>query len=136
VAADARASGAARDRRLRAFREGLERLAATLARGDLDAAATLGENGQEPAQLRAFLERLEDRAGYAAAAAGLRDRVAWAGSPDHAELADLLPRRRRWPSPARSRRRSAWSPRRPRCGALPVVADPPASARSPALGAP
>jgi glycosyltransferase involved in cell wall biosynthesis len=75
-----------------AFREGLEELAASLAAGDLEAAAaTRGENGQELPQLRAFLDGLEDRAGYAAAATGLGDRIAWAGRLDHAELADLLP---------------------------------------------
>jgi glycosyltransferase involved in cell wall biosynthesis len=75
-----------------AFREGLERLAATLAAGDLDAAAaTRGENGQELPQLRAFFERLQDREAYAAAARGLHDRVAWTGRLDHGELADLLP---------------------------------------------
>jgi glycosyltransferase involved in cell wall biosynthesis len=75
-----------------AFRDGLERLAETLAAGDLDAAAaTRGENGQELPQLRAFFERLSDRDAYAFAARGLRDRVAWAGRLDHDELADLLP---------------------------------------------
>jgi glycosyltransferase involved in cell wall biosynthesis len=75
-----------------AFREGLERLAATLAAGDLDAAAaTRGENGQDLPQLRAFFERLQDREAYAAAARGLHDRVAWTGRLDHGELADLLP---------------------------------------------
>jgi len=75
-----------------AFRDGLERLAATLADGDLDAAAaTRGENGLPLPQLRAFFERLDDRDGYAAAARGLRDRVAWTGRLDHDELADLLP---------------------------------------------
>ena len=75
-----------------AFRDGLERLAATLAAGDLDAAAaTRGENGQELPQLRAFFERLDDRGAYVAAAHGLRDRVVWTGRLDHDELADLLP---------------------------------------------
>ena len=75
-----------------AFRDGLERLAATLAAGDLDAAAaTRGENGQELPQLRAFFAGLHDREAYAAAARGLRDRVAWTGRLDHEELADLLP---------------------------------------------
>jgi glycosyltransferase involved in cell wall biosynthesis len=75
-----------------AFRARLERLAAELADGDLDAAArTRGENGQELPYLRAFLEGLEDREGYATAARGTRDSVAWTGRLDHAELADLLP---------------------------------------------
>ena len=69
-----------------AFREGLERLAADLAAGDLDAArATRGENGLELRYLAAFLDDAPD--GYGA---GL-DRVVWAGRLDHAELADLLP---------------------------------------------
>ncbi len=42
-------------------------------------------------QLAAFFDGLDDPDGYRAAAAGLRDRVAWAGRLDHAELADLLP---------------------------------------------
>jgi glycosyltransferase involved in cell wall biosynthesis len=75
-----------------AFREGLERLAATLADGDLDAAAaTRGEAGQDLPQLRAFLDGLEDRPAYAAAARGLHERLVWAGRLDHPELADLLP---------------------------------------------
>jgi glycosyltransferase involved in cell wall biosynthesis len=69
-----------------AFRDGLERLAADLAAGDLEAArATRGENGLELKYLAAFLDHAPD--GYGA---GL-DRVVWAGRLDHAELADLLP---------------------------------------------
>ena len=69
-----------------AFREGLERLAADLAAGDLDAAReTRGENGLELKYLAAFLDDAPD--GYGA---GL-DQVVWAGRLDHAELADLLP---------------------------------------------
>ena len=68
------------------FREGLERLAAALAAGDLEAArGTRGENGLELRYLGAFLDEAPD--GYGA---GL-DRVVWAGRLDHAELADLLP---------------------------------------------
>jgi glycosyltransferase involved in cell wall biosynthesis len=75
-----------------AFRDGLERLAATLAAGDLEAAAaTRGENEQELPQLRAFFEHLQDRDAYAAAARGMGDRIAWTGRLDHDELADLLP---------------------------------------------
>jgi glycosyltransferase involved in cell wall biosynthesis len=77
-----------------AFREGLERLAEALAAGDLAAAAaTRGEDGRELPQLTAFLEGLtgEEADDYRAAAAGLRDRLAWAGRLDHSELADLLP---------------------------------------------
>jgi glycosyltransferase involved in cell wall biosynthesis len=75
-----------------AFREGLERLAGTLAAGDLAAAAaTRAEDGRALPELSAFFARLEDADAYRAAAAGLRDRVAFAGRLDHAELADLLP---------------------------------------------
>jgi glycosyltransferase involved in cell wall biosynthesis len=76
------------------FREGLERLAAALAAGDLTgAAATRGEEGQALPQLAAFLDGLEGdaAAAYRDAARGLATRVAWAGRLDHAELADLLP---------------------------------------------
>jgi len=73
-----------------AFREGLERLAAQLAAGDLEAAArTRAEDGRELPQLAAFFESVPD--GYREAAAGLSDRVAFAGRLDHSELADLLP---------------------------------------------
>ena len=69
-----------------AFREGLERLAADLAAGDLDGARrTRGENGLELAYLRAFLDDAPE--GYGGGA----DRIVWAGRLDHAELADLLP---------------------------------------------
>ena len=69
-----------------AFREGLERLAADLDAGDLDAVrATRGENGLELRYLRAFLDDAPE--GYGR---GL-ERVVWAGRLDHAELADLLP---------------------------------------------
>ncbi len=75
-----------------AFRDGLERLAAALADGDLDAAAaTRGEHGEELPQLHAFFASLRDRDAYSAAARGLRDRVVWTGRLDHDELADLLP---------------------------------------------
>ncbi len=73
-----------------AFREGLERLAAQLAAGDLDAAAaTRAEDGRELPQLAAFFADLPE--GYREAAAGLTDRVVFAGRLDHSELADLLP---------------------------------------------
>ena len=74
------------------FRAGLERLAQQLAAGDLAAAAqTRAEDGRELPELTAFLERLDDADAYRTAAAGLRDRVTFAGRLDHAELADLLP---------------------------------------------
>ncbi len=108
-----------------AFRDGLERLAATLTDGDLDAAAaTRGENGLQLPQLRAFFERLEDRDAYARAAGGLRDRVVWTGRLDHDELADLLPA-------AEAMAVTSTFPESfgmvaaeaAACGALPVVAD-------------
>jgi glycosyltransferase involved in cell wall biosynthesis len=75
-----------------AFREGLERLAAQLAAGDLAGAATTrGEDGRELPQLAAFFGGLTDADAYRETAAGLADRVAFAGRLDHAELADLLP---------------------------------------------
>jgi glycosyltransferase involved in cell wall biosynthesis len=71
-----------------AFREGLERMAAELAAGDLDAVrATRGENGMELKYLRAFLD--DPPQGYAEAARAAR--IVWAGRLEHAELADLLP---------------------------------------------
>ncbi len=73
-----------------AFRPGLQRLAEQLTAGDLEAAAqTRAEDGRELPQLRAFLSQADDA--YRDAAAGLGDRVAWAGRLDHAELSDLLP---------------------------------------------
>ena len=77
-----------------AFRDGLEELAGTLARGDLDAARRLrGENGQALPWLAAFLDSLDatEAEAYRAAARALPDRIAWTGRLDHAELADLLP---------------------------------------------
>jgi glycosyltransferase involved in cell wall biosynthesis len=75
-----------------AFREGLERLAADLARGDLDAArATRAEDGRELPWLAAFLDGLEDREAYVAAARRLPESVLWTGRLDHVELTDLLP---------------------------------------------
>jgi glycosyltransferase involved in cell wall biosynthesis len=75
-----------------AFRSGLERLTAQLAAGDLEAAAaTRAEDGRELPQLAAFFAHLEDRDAYRRAAAGLGERVAFAGRLDHSELADLLP---------------------------------------------
>ena len=73
-----------------AFRPGLERLAATLEAGDLEAArATRGETGGELPHLAAFLQTAGDD--YRAAARGMTDRIAWAGRLDHAELVDVLP---------------------------------------------
>ena len=80
-----------------AYREGLERLQAALAAGDLAAAREIAEAGREleggpRAPMRHLLAFL-DRAGepYLRAAARLPERVAWCGRLEHAELAELLP---------------------------------------------
>jgi glycosyltransferase involved in cell wall biosynthesis len=83
------------------FGEGLERLLAALAAGDLDAAAALArrgralEGGPEDTlrHLLAFLKGLPgaERERYVAAAAALLDRVDLVGRLDHDELAELLP---------------------------------------------
>ena len=74
------------------FREGLERLSAQLAAGDLDGAReTRAEDGRELPWLAAFLDGLRHPDAYREAARGMTDRIAWAGRLDHAELADLLP---------------------------------------------
>lgn len=108
-----------------AFRDGLERLAAQLDAGDLEsAAATRGEDGRELPQLAAFFAGLADAEAYRAAAAGLRERVAFAGRLDHDELADLLPA-------AEAMAVTSTFPEAfgmvaaeaAACGALPVVAD-------------
>jgi glycosyltransferase involved in cell wall biosynthesis len=73
-----------------AFRPGLERLAAALAAGDLEAAREArGETGGALPHLTAFLDGAGDD--YRAAARGMTDRIAWAGRLDHAELVDVLP---------------------------------------------
>jgi glycosyltransferase involved in cell wall biosynthesis len=75
-----------------AFREGLERLAAQLAAGDLEAAAaTRAEDGRELPQLAAFFAGLDDPDAYRAAAAAIGERIAFAGRLDHSEVADVLP---------------------------------------------
>ncbi len=83
-----------------AYREGLERLQAALAAGDLDAARAIADAGREleggpraPLRLlRAFLDSPEAASErYRAAAARLGERVVWCGRLEHAELAELLP---------------------------------------------
>jgi glycosyltransferase involved in cell wall biosynthesis len=86
-----------------AYRDGLERLVAALASGDLDQARLLALAGRsledaasEPRALRhllAFLERLlgEQRERYLAAARELSERVVLTGRLEHDELAELLP---------------------------------------------
>jgi glycosyltransferase involved in cell wall biosynthesis len=83
-----------------AFRDGLERLLAALAAGDLEAVRALADEGRAleggpRAPLRhllAFLDGLrgEERAAYLAAAAGLGERVVLTGRLEHDELAPLL----------------------------------------------
>jgi glycosyltransferase involved in cell wall biosynthesis len=84
-----------------AYREGLERLVAALAAGDLEAARAVAAAGREleggPAgelpQLAAFLDGLEgaERDRYVEAARTLAARVVFTGRLEHAELVDLLP---------------------------------------------
>ena len=109
-----------------AFREGLERLAVDLAHGDLDAARALrAEDGRELPELSAFLGGLEgaDAEAYVAAAAGLRDRVAWTGRLDHAELEDLLPAAEALVAPSTFPEAFGMvAAEGAACGALPVVA--------------
>jgi glycosyltransferase involved in cell wall biosynthesis len=73
-----------------AFRAGLEGLASDLAAGDLEGARALrSEHGDELPHLAAFLETAGDE--YRAAAAGMTERISWAGRLDHSELTDVLP---------------------------------------------
>jgi glycosyltransferase involved in cell wall biosynthesis len=86
-----------------AYRDGVERLIAALAAGDLDRVAALAKEGRVAeggtggslAHLLAFLDelaadpQLRDR--YLAAARDLRERVVLTGRLEHDELADLLP---------------------------------------------
>jgi glycosyltransferase involved in cell wall biosynthesis len=73
-----------------AFREGAERLAADIARGDLEAiAGTRNESGAQLLHLTSFARQAPD--GYAEAGAASADRVTFAGRLDHEELAELLP---------------------------------------------
>jgi glycosyltransferase involved in cell wall biosynthesis len=86
-----------------AYREGLERLIAALASGDLDqarqiarAGRSLEDPGSEPRPLHhllAFLDSLldEERERYLAAARALSERVVLTGRLEHDELAELLP---------------------------------------------
>ena len=108
-----------------AFREALEGLAAALARGDLDAAAALrGEDGRELPELAAFLAALgPEAAAYRAAAAGIADRVHWAGRLEHDELADVLPAADALAMPSTFPEAFGMvAAEAAACGALPVVA--------------
>jgi glycosyltransferase involved in cell wall biosynthesis len=106
------------------FREGLEQLAADLARGDLAAArATQGEHGEPLALLQAFLDGLEDAGAYAEAAAALPERVTWVGRLEHDELADLLPAAEAMVVPSTFPEAFGMvAAEAAACGALPVVA--------------
>ena len=89
------------------YRQGLERLIASLAAGDLDGAREIAARGREleggpPGELRhlaAFLERLREgrleapvsAAEYIDGAAEAFDRVHFTGRLEHADLPDLLP---------------------------------------------
>jgi glycosyltransferase involved in cell wall biosynthesis len=87
-----------------AFREGLEALAGDLASGrDLR-----GENGLDLQYLRAFLERRRTATRRAPSGSCGRGGSTTPSSPT------CCPPPRRWSCPARSPRRSGWSPPRPR----------------------
>src|SRR4051794_8754956 len=109
-----------------AFREGLEALAAELARGDLAAArATRGEHGEPLGLLDVFLEELGegDAARYARAAAAMPERVSWVGRLDHDELAELLPAAEAMVVPSTFPEAFGMvAAEAAACGALPVVA--------------
>ncbi|MEA2331313.1 MAG: hypothetical protein QOH58_1451, partial [Thermoleophilaceae bacterium] len=107
------------------FREALEGLAAALARGDLDAAASLrGEDGRELPELAAFLAGLgPEAAAYRAAAAGIAGRVHWAGRLEHYEVADVLPAADAMVMPSTFPEAFGMvAAEAAACGALPVVA--------------
>ena len=115
-----------------AFRPGLERLAAQLAAGDLAAARADARRGRARAPAARRVPRAARRP-TTARGGGLA--IAWrspAGSTTTSSPT-CSPPPRRWRSRARSRRRSGWSPPRPRpaarCRSSPTT---PGSARSPA----
>jgi glycosyltransferase involved in cell wall biosynthesis len=77
-----------------AFRPGLERLAADIEDGDLEAIlATTNEHGAPLPYLHEFAAAFDDDVPdpYWAMAERMNRRIAWAGRLDHDELADLLP---------------------------------------------
>jgi len=110
-----------------AFRGALERLAADLARGDLEAVRdTRAETGRTLPLLEAFLNGLsrEHEAAYRDAAAGMTDRIVWTGRLEHAELADLLPAADAVVVPSTFPEAFGMvAAEAAACGALPVVAD-------------
>jgi glycosyltransferase involved in cell wall biosynthesis len=105
-----------------AFRGGLQDLARHLARGDLDAALELrSETGAGLPYLDAFLETAGDD--YRAAAAGMTERIAWAGRLDHGELVDVLPAAEAMAVPSTFPEAFGMvAAEAAACGALPVVA--------------
>jgi glycosyltransferase involved in cell wall biosynthesis len=109
-----------------AFREGLERLAADLAAGDVEAAAaTRGEGGGDLPLLGAFLDGLgtAEAAAYRESAVRMPDRVAWTGRLDHAELVGLLPAAEAMVVPSTFPEAFGMvAAEAAACGALPVVA--------------
>ncbi len=107
------------------FRAALEGLAAALARGDLDAAASLrGEDGRELPELAAFLAGLGPEAtSYLSAAAGIADRLHWVGRLEHFELTDVLPAADAMAMPSTFPEAFGMvAAEAAACGALPVVA--------------
>ena len=106
------------------FREGLEALAADLARGDLAAARdTRGEHGEPLELLQAFLDGLADTDAYTRAAAALPQRVTWVGRLEHDELADLIPAAEAMVVPSTFPEAFGMvAAEAAACGALPVVA--------------
>jgi glycosyltransferase involved in cell wall biosynthesis len=107
-----------------AFRTGLEGLARDLERGDLAAARALdAEHGGDLPQLDAFLDSLADADGYRQAAAGMTDRIAWAGRLEHDEVADVLPAAEAMVVPSTFPEAFGMvAAEAAACGALPVVA--------------
>ncbi|MET0817456.1 MAG: glycosyltransferase family 4 protein [Solirubrobacteraceae bacterium] len=105
------------------FREGLEALAADLARGDLAAArAVRGEQGQELPHLAAFLDAA-DQERYAALARATAGRVHWAGRLEHEELTDVLPATEAFAMPSTFPEAFGMvAAEAAACGVLPVVA--------------
>ena len=106
-----------------AFRAGLEGMARDLAGGDLDAVRALrSETGAELPHLAAFLQVAGDD--YREAAAGMTERIAWAGRLDHPELVDILPAAEAMVVPSTFPEAFGMvAAEAAACGALPVVAN-------------
>jgi glycosyltransferase involved in cell wall biosynthesis len=118
-----------------AYRDGVERLIAALAAGDLDAAAALaaegrgaegGPAGEGGRLLGAFLASLRgaERAEYVEAARDARERIVLTGRLEHEELADLLPACEAQVVPSTFPEAFGMvAAEAAACGALPVCAD-------------